>query len=174
MPGSGQFPTCIYGTRTGCLGVVASLSHDKYCLLEKLQPILRDVVKSTGGLSHQEWRSCLSELEVKVEDAENFLDGDLIESFLDPTPREMESVSSAMVVPVKELEKTVQDLKRLLACHALPVLIAVFLFVLFNSGKSMSATEVIVHGTLVKIIAEDHLNDSAVFKYLKRAHARLS
>lgn len=107
----GQIPTVIFGTVNGVIGVIASLPHDQYLFLEKLQINLRKVIKGVGGLSHEQWRSFYNEK--KTVDAKNFLDGDLIESFLDLSRSRMEEISKAMSVPVEELMKRVEELTRL-------------------------------------------------------------
>ncbi|KAA8519402.1 hypothetical protein F0562_013658 [Nyssa sinensis] len=107
----GQIPTVIFGTVNGVIGVIASLPRDQYIFLEKLQANLRKVIKGVGGLSHEQWRSFYNEK--KTVDAKNFLDGDLIESFLDLGRSRMEEISKAMSVPVEELMKRVEELTRL-------------------------------------------------------------
>ncbi|KAJ1703919.1 hypothetical protein LUZ63_003698 [Rhynchospora breviuscula] len=104
-------PTVIFGTVNGVIGIVASLPHDQYLFLEKLQLHLVKVIKGVGGLSHEQWRSFNNEK--KTVDARNFLDGDLIESFLDLSRVKMEEVSKTMGVPVEELCKRVEELTRL-------------------------------------------------------------
>ncbi|KAH7654344.1 DNA damage-binding protein 1 [Dioscorea alata] len=108
---SGQIPTVIFGTVNGVIGVVASLPHDQYLFLERLQANLVKVIKGVGGLSHEQWRSFNNEK--KTVDARNFLDGDLIESFLDLNRNRMEEISKAMGVSVEELCKRVEELTRL-------------------------------------------------------------
>ncbi|KAK4488128.1 hypothetical protein RD792_003870 [Penstemon davidsonii] len=107
----GQIPTIIFGTVNGVIGVIASLPHEQYVLMEKLQMNMRKVIKGVGGLSHEQWRSFYNEK--KTVDAKNFLDGDLIESFLDLGRKKMEEISKAMSVPVEELMKSVEELTRL-------------------------------------------------------------
>ncbi|KAJ3708399.1 hypothetical protein LUZ61_012104 [Rhynchospora tenuis] len=104
-------PTVIFGTVNGVIGIVASLPHDQYLFLEKLQGNLVKVIKGVGGLIHEQWRSFNNEK--KTVDARNFLDGDLIESFLDLSRVKMEEVSKTMGVPVEELCKRVEELTRL-------------------------------------------------------------
>ncbi|OAY47208.1 DNA damage-binding protein 1 [Manihot esculenta] len=113
MPDSevGQIPTIIFGTVNGVIGVIASLPHEQYMFLEKLQTNLRKVIKGVGGLSHEQWRSFNNEK--KTVDAKNFLDGDLIESFLDLSRARMDEISKAMSVSVEELSKRVEELTRL-------------------------------------------------------------
>ncbi|XP_010941529.1 DNA damage-binding protein 1a [Elaeis guineensis] len=108
---AGHIPTVIFGTVNGVIGIVASLPHDQYVFLEKLQSNLVKVIKGVGGLSHEQWRSFNNEK--KTVDARNFLDGDLIESFLDLSRSRMEEISKAMGVSVEELCKRVEELTRL-------------------------------------------------------------
>ncbi|KAK3200235.1 hypothetical protein Dsin_023650 [Dipteronia sinensis] len=107
----GQIPTVIFGTVNGVIGVIASLPHEQYVFLEKLQTNLRKVIKGVGGLNHEQWRSFNNEK--KTVDAKNFLDGDLIESFLDLNRIRMDEISKAMSVSVEELCKRVEELTRL-------------------------------------------------------------
>lgn len=107
----GQIPTVIFGTVNGVIGVIASLPHDQYVFLEKLQANLRKVIKGVGGLSHEQWRSFNNEK--KTADAKNFLDGDLIETFLDLNRTRMDEISKAVGVSVEELCKRVEELTRL-------------------------------------------------------------
>ncbi|KAM2703176.1 hypothetical protein EV2_004801 [Malus domestica] len=107
----GQIPTVIFGTVNGVIGVIASLPQEHYAFLEKLQSNLRKVIKGVGGLNHEQWRSFSNEK--KTVDAKNFLDGDLIESFLDLNRSKMDEISKQMRVSVEELCKRVEELTRL-------------------------------------------------------------
>ncbi|XP_022954780.1 DNA damage-binding protein 1 [Cucurbita moschata] len=107
----GQIPTVIFGSVNGVIGVIASLPHDQYVFLEKLQSNLRKVIKGVGGLSHEQWRSFNNEK--RTAEAKNFLDGDLIESFLDLNRSKMEDISLVMGVSAEELCKRVEELTRL-------------------------------------------------------------
>ncbi|KAE8706609.1 DNA damage-binding protein 1 [Hibiscus syriacus] len=107
----GQIPTVIFGTVNGVIGVIASLPHEQYVFLEKLQSNLRKVIKGVGGLSHEQWRSFNNEK--RTSEAKNLLDGDLIESFLDLSRGKMEEVSKAVGVSVEGISKKVEELTRL-------------------------------------------------------------
>ncbi|XP_076949712.1 DNA damage-binding protein 1-like [Bidens hawaiensis] len=107
----GHIPTIIFGTVNGVIGVVASLPQDQYIFMEKLQTSLRKVIKGVGGLSHEQWRSFYNEK--KTAESRSFLDGDLIESFLDLGRNRMEEISKSMNVSVEELMKRVEELTRL-------------------------------------------------------------
>ena len=107
----GQIPTVIFGSVNGVIGVIASLPNDQYMFLEKLQSSLRKVIKGVGGLSHDQWRSFNNEK--RTVEAKNFLDGDLIESFLDLSRGKMDEISKHVGVSVEELSKRVEELTRL-------------------------------------------------------------
>jgi DNA damage-binding protein 1 len=106
-----KIPTVIFGTINGAIGVIASLPSEQYVFLEKLQLSLRKVIKGVGGLSHEQWRSVNNWK--KTVKARNFLDGDLIESFLDLNVSKMDEISKEMDVSVEELSKRVKELTML-------------------------------------------------------------
>lgn len=68
-------------------------------------------VKGVGGLSHKRFRRFINER--RNVEAHNFLDGDLIESFLDLKRDKMCEVSGLVGVSVEDLCKTIEDLSRL-------------------------------------------------------------
>ncbi|KAJ3153509.1 DNA damage-binding protein 1a [Geranomyces variabilis] len=78
-------PVLIFCTVTGGLGVVAQLEDATYKLLSAVQDNMRNVILGVGELSHSQWRS--TQLVRGVDrPARGFLDGDLIEQFLDLSP----------------------------------------------------------------------------------------
>lgn len=119
VPESGvaQIPTLLFGTVNGVLGVVASLPQEEFNFFNKLQDKLRGspgkpgVIKGVGGLLHSEWRSFQNDR--KTVAAHNFVDGDLIEAFLELPADKMQTVADDMAVSVEELSKRVRDLERL-------------------------------------------------------------
>ena len=80
-------------------------------MLHKLQQSINKVVRGVGGFSHEQWRSFYNER--KTEDAMNFIDGDLIETFLDLKKESMDQVAQMMAVDAEELCKQVEELARL-------------------------------------------------------------
>ena len=74
------FFSCL-GTVGGAIGLVTQLPQDFYEFLQELQTRLSKVIKSIGRIDHSNWRSFSSDK--KDEACEGFIDGDLIESFLD-------------------------------------------------------------------------------------------
>ena len=104
----GKYPTVIFGTISGAIGVIASLPRGLYVLLEKLQSLLVKSIKSVGNLSHAEWRSSYNVRRTSV--ARNFVAGNLIEFFLSLSPSQMSEVAKAMRVNADKLRKLVEEL----------------------------------------------------------------
>jgi len=105
-----QVPTLIYGTVSGAIGVIASLSEEHYKFFSKVQTNLTKVIRGVGGLVHESWRSFSNER--KTVEAKAFLDGDLIESFLELKPDKMKEVIKGLDVTVEELCKRIETLQR--------------------------------------------------------------
>ncbi|KAL3145326.1 hypothetical protein ABBQ38_001586 [Trebouxia sp. C0009 RCD-2024] len=108
-----RIPTLLFGTILGIIGVIASIPREQYQFLEKLQDCMRQAVNGVGGLSHEEWRSFSSDRKKGV--CKNFIDGDLIEQFVDLKRDTMQWVVDRMGngTTVEELSKTVEELSRL-------------------------------------------------------------
>ncbi|XP_060861972.1 DNA damage-binding protein 1 [Metopolophium dirhodum] len=84
----------LYGTCSGALGLVTQLTPKMFDFLSDLEKSLATVVKGVGKINHQFWRSYHTE--IRTEPSESFVDGDLIESFLDLSKREMIAVVDAL------------------------------------------------------------------------------
>ncbi|KAF9543117.1 DNA damage-binding protein 1a [Mortierella hygrophila] len=110
-------PKLLFGTVSGAIGVVATLTADKYELLHKLETNLSKVIRGVGGLDHTKWRQFRSDQ--RTLPSTNFVDGDLIELFLDLTEDEVNKVmmgsegGEAIDVPVTEVTKLIEELSRL-------------------------------------------------------------
>lgn len=106
-------PTLLFGTISGVIGVVATLPQDLFKFLSKLQDSMRKVVKGVGGLSHAEWRSFSNPFSTAGGD-KGFVDGDLIEQFLDLKRESMEAVVAEMDdATVDRVIRLVEELARL-------------------------------------------------------------
>uniref|UniRef100_A0A673HSU2 DNA damage-binding protein 1 n=1 Tax=Sinocyclocheilus rhinocerous TaxID=307959 RepID=A0A673HSU2_9TELE len=110
----------LFGTVNGMIGLVTSLSEGWYSLLLDLQNRLNKVIKSVGKIDAT-WRSFHTER--KTEQATGFIDGDLIESFLDLGRAKMQEVVSTLQMDdgsgmkreatVDEVIKIVEELTRI-------------------------------------------------------------
>ncbi|CAO3588837.1 unnamed protein product [Absidia cylindrospora] len=105
---SSSSSTLIFATVNGAIGLVADLSEDRFKLLWHMQNNMTKVVKSVGDLSHADWRSvCTMD---RKEESSHFIDGDLIESFLDLTPQQMQQVVDGHQYGGKKLDHSIEDL----------------------------------------------------------------
>lgn len=71
----------LFGTVNGALGVIAGIDAEQYQWLLRVQCALTQVVRGIGGFKHEEWRRFQNE--GKSEPATGFIDGDLVESYLE-------------------------------------------------------------------------------------------
>ncbi|KAG0202400.1 DNA damage-binding protein 1a [Mortierella sp. GBA30] len=110
-------PKLLFATVSGAIGVVATLAQDKYELLHHLENNMSKVIKGVGGLDHASWRKFRSDS--RTLPSTNFVDGDLVELFLDLSEDELNDVLEGadgcepIKVPVEEVTKLVEELSRL-------------------------------------------------------------
>lgn len=77
-------------------GLVTQLTPKMFEFLSDLERSLATVIKGVGKIKHQFWRSYHTE--IRTEPAEAFVDGDLIESFLDLSKTDMTAVVNGLKV----------------------------------------------------------------------------
>jgi DNA damage-binding protein 1 len=123
--GTGQLlsgPTILYGTINGSIGILGQVSADMFNKLKPVETSLRNVIKSVGNIDYETYRSFSNEHRSKP--AAGFVDGDLLERFLDLPRDKMESVATEAKVPtgegdetksltVEEILKLIEDFARL-------------------------------------------------------------
>ncbi|XP_046628743.1 DNA damage-binding protein 1 [Neodiprion virginianus] len=122
--GESSTPTqgCVlFGTVGGAIGLVTQIPSGFYDFLHNLEDRLTTVIKSVGKIEHSFWRSFNTDL--KMEPCEGFVDGDLIESFLDLSRDKMAEVAMGLQIDdgsgmkkdatVDDLVKIVEDLTRI-------------------------------------------------------------
>ncbi|XP_037507168.1 DNA damage-binding protein 1 [Rhipicephalus sanguineus] len=123
-PGETSSPTqgsVLFGTIHGAIGLVSQLPADFYTFLLEVQEKLTKVIKSVGKIDHAFWRSFSTER--KTEQAVGFIDGDLIESFLDLSRDKMQEVVQGIQMDdgsgmkrdasVDDLIKIIEELSRI-------------------------------------------------------------
>ncbi|CAG8674264.1 11574_t:CDS:10, partial [Dentiscutata erythropus] len=93
----------LYCTSSGAIGVIASIPEQKFKFLKKLEESIDKVIGSIGDLSHKDMRKGN-----KLYEARGFIDGDLIESFLDRSRSEMVQIAEECDMKVDELLKIVE------------------------------------------------------------------
>eukprot|EP00049_Salpingoeca_infusionum_P011171 m.192501 g.192501 ORF g.192501 m.192501 type:complete len:1091 (+) comp14856_c0_seq1:34-3306(+) len=76
-------PVCfLCSTTTGAIGALIQLTKDEHRLLVETQVRLSQVIHGVGGLEHATFRSFKSDKMIPVEEAQNIVDGDLVEMLL--------------------------------------------------------------------------------------------
>lgn len=111
----------MFGTVRGSIGVVAGLPKELFEFLQQVETKLTRIIKSVGKIEHNFWRSFSNER--KTEAACGFIDGDLIENFLDLPRVQMKEVVSGLQFDdgsgmkrdctVDDLIKLVEELSRI-------------------------------------------------------------
>lgn len=111
----------LYGTVSGAIGLVTQIPSELFEFLHELQDKLTHIIKSVGKIEHGFWRSFTTD--VKTEPCEGFIDGDLVESFLDLSHKDMKEVCVGLQIDngsgmkqdatVDDLIKIVEDLTRI-------------------------------------------------------------
>ncbi|XP_053685070.1 DNA damage-binding protein 1 [Sabethes cyaneus] len=110
----------LFGTVSGAIGLVTQIPPDYYEFLRKLQENLTLTIKSVGKIDHSYWRSFHTEM--KTERCEGFIDGDLVESFLDLSREKMHEAAISLQIDVDgskkkasvdDIIKIVEDLTRI-------------------------------------------------------------
>ena len=84
----------LFATVDGTIGSILGVDGSTFAFLATLQRAMNSVVKSVGGLNHDEYRAFRAERQVRP--SRGFIDGDLIETFLDLNQPTMESVVQFM------------------------------------------------------------------------------
>ncbi|ESO97964.1 hypothetical protein LOTGIDRAFT_209160 [Lottia gigantea] len=105
----------LYGTINGTIGLVAQLPQEFFLFLQDVQQRLAKVIKSVGKIEHSFWRSFHTER--KTEASTGFIDGDLIESFLDLSRDKMQEVVQGLQIDDgsgMKRESTVEDLVKMI------------------------------------------------------------
>ncbi|CAI8053753.1 DNA damage-binding protein 1 [Geodia barretti] len=115
----------IYGSVHGAVGLVVQLDMSTFSVLAKLQESMAAVIKSVGNIEHEVYRCFSMEhtAATKTKSAEGFIDGDLVEHFLDLPQEKMEQIIKGIKkndahgmevdVTVEDLVKLIEDLSRI-------------------------------------------------------------
>ena len=106
-------PTHIYCTVSGCIGVLAPLTKSQFQLLTQLEDYILNNIQSIGGFSHTEYKSFHIELQNKTITRSGFIDGDLIEQYLDLSNELQDKIANQCQVPRSELNTFIEQLTRI-------------------------------------------------------------
>ena len=122
----------LFATVDGTIGIVASLSEDKFLLLEKVEKRMEKQDISLGGIEHARyypsavlgcpfggvtdgngrWRAFTNGRK-KALRSNGFIDGDFVEGFLDLDRVSREKVCDGIEGGVDEVQRLIEELSRL-------------------------------------------------------------
>ncbi|SPQ98347.1 DNA damage-binding protein 1 [Plasmodiophora brassicae] len=107
-------PQFLFGTISGMIGVTASLSESQYALLNRVEASLRGLIGGLGGFKHEFGRAFQNvEGYSDVIPSHNYVDGDLIEMFLDLDPALQQKVAGDVGVARDDLHRQIERLSRI-------------------------------------------------------------
>lgn len=111
----------LFGSVLGAIGLVVQIPEDFFKFLKDLETRLAKSIKSIGKIDHSFWRSFHTERRTDV--PIGFIDGDLIETFLDLPREKMAEVVTGLQIDdgsgmkreatVDDIIKTVEELSRI-------------------------------------------------------------
>lgn len=114
----------LYGSVHGAVGLIGQLEVSTFSLLSKLQEKMAAAITSVGNIEHEVYRCFSMEhpTATKTKSSEGFIDGDLVEHFLDLPQDKMEEIckgikridnqGTEVEVTVEDVVKLVEDLSR--------------------------------------------------------------
>eukprot|EP00300_Choanocystis_sp_HF-7_P006534 c14763_g1_i1.p1 GENE.c14763_g1_i1~~c14763_g1_i1.p1 ORF type:complete len:1112 (+),score=311.81 c14763_g1_i1:32-3367(+) len=102
----------VFATVNGSIGLYVSIPEQMFDPLNRLQKQMQLMLPSVGSLSHDDWRAFYNE--AKRNPCTGFIDGDLIEMFLELDNKRMAEIASAAEV---ELDQTLVLLEQLAKLH---------------------------------------------------------
>lgn len=103
--------TTLFGTISGVIGLIMTIDESLFRKLDDIQSSLSRVVNSVGHIDHREWRAFQGNKHSQP--AMGFIDGDLVETFLDLKRAQMQKVAEDCNCSVEDLVKLIEELSRL-------------------------------------------------------------
>jgi len=103
--------TTLFGTVEGVIGLILSIDETFFRRLDLIQNSLCKIIKSVGKIDHKDWRAFQGNK--SSQPAIGFIDGDLVETFLDLSRDKMDLVAKDVNLPVEDLVKMIEELSRL-------------------------------------------------------------
>lgn len=105
--------TLIFGTTDGMLGVIAQLKPSVFQFMVEMENAMATLIPGIGGLVHAEWREMELDNPPRTAPARNFVDGDLVERFLDLHPAQMAKVAAMVNQSVDTVIQRVEEMQML-------------------------------------------------------------
>jgi DNA damage-binding protein 1 len=104
--------TMLFGTADGMLGVIATLTTEDYEFFSSLQTALAKT-PGLGNIMHADWRQFVSDSPARAMAATRYIDGDLVETFLELPPEHARALASEIGVSVEDITRRCEAMQRL-------------------------------------------------------------
>jgi DNA damage-binding protein 1 len=111
--GSPVQKTMIFGTADGMLGVIATLTPAAHEFFVHVEKAMASELPGVGGFSHADWRQFYVAAPLRKAPAKGFVDGDLVERFLELPLLQATRVADTVGVTVEDLTRRVEEMHRL-------------------------------------------------------------
>lgn len=105
-----KFPTIFYATVNGTIGILASLPQKKFEEMLLIENAINQVIKNIGDLNHSEWRAYFNPSR-KIQ-SKDFIDGDLVERFIDLSIVEQEKISQILGITIDEVLEKIENISQ--------------------------------------------------------------
>lgn len=112
LPDVPRLDSILLGSVSGGIYVVASLPPEEFQFATSLQTALRKVIKGIGGFSNVDWRAFRADR--RHFPAAGFVDGDLVEEFLNLPVATARQVAQELKLPFEQVTAKVEALSRAL------------------------------------------------------------
>ncbi|KAI9732341.1 MAG: hypothetical protein M1834_001548 [Cirrosporium novae-zelandiae] len=112
IPGAAVIPRAFLATVEGSIYLFALIAPAKQNLLMQLQSNLANFVKSPGGTSFNKFRAFKNTVRT-AEEPFRFVDGELVEKFLDCSEETQEKAIEGLGADIEEIRAMVEGLRRL-------------------------------------------------------------
>lgn len=100
-----------YVTVDGAIGIIKEITEDDYESLLAVQQRLAAILPCIGNFSHTTWRSV--QYSNEISEAENFLDGNLLERYLNLPMHQKNEVVKDLPCNTEQLEIKIRSLSQL-------------------------------------------------------------
>lgn len=81
----------MYGTMSGAIGTILGLDEENFNVFEAIESAMKKAFPAVVGINHQDWRDFNNGRRNTPQ--KNFIDGDLVETFLELDKEDIESVA---------------------------------------------------------------------------------
>eukprot|EP01100_Stratorugosa_tubuloviscum_P000474 TRINITY_DN1107_c0_g3_i1.p1 TRINITY_DN1107_c0_g3~~TRINITY_DN1107_c0_g3_i1.p1 ORF type:complete len:1090 (+),score=387.33 TRINITY_DN1107_c0_g3_i1:154-3423(+) len=107
-----QIKSILFGTVNGTVGVIAPLSQEQFKFFQVLQDEITQLIPGIGNFVYSDWRTFQNEN--TIEKPSGFIDGDIVESFIDLKEKDKQILANKLNKTVNEITNFIENFARTL------------------------------------------------------------